>query len=120
MAKLTDQQLRAIFAAKRAGVTKRELFERDLAVSRFNNLPKFEQKAILDSVKRDPGGRVSIGVGAERTLVRIGMFKTGRPKKGDFEKAVAIQALERTKAKEAFIRESSIRSLSQQQLEEMR
>jgi len=91
---LTDKQLRKIFAAQQSGLSKRELFESEVAGHKIGNLSKEERDRLVGDMM------------AKRPIPTIYIPKT----KITEAKADAIISLTRDKkAKEAFLKQDSIR-----------
>ena len=93
--KLTRDQLAAIHAAQRAGVSKRQMFEFEVQKKQFNSLPKEEQEKLIENATQ--GKSVSH---PKMTPLNI----------NSVDKAVAIIRLQRNEeARKAFIKEDSLR-----------
>jgi len=103
MTHLTREQLAAIHAAKRAGLTKKELFEMEVQGERFEKLPPEEKARHLASVQTQEGAR-------EAFIRKKRKFPTITP-----DKLLAVQELNKTNARVAFIRKK--RGMTKQELE---
>ncbi len=110
--RLTREQVIAMMAAQRAGVSKRELFESDVRTRFFKRMPREEFEKILTS-EREKGTKHMLQLSDVE-------FQREREKAlRQFDKARAIQELKKTGAKPAFIRETA-KTVRAGQLEELR
>ncbi len=92
---LTDKQLRKIFAAQEAGLTKRELFEADVSGKRVNSLTKKDQDRLVEDLI------------AKRPVPKKFLINQ---KSMTASKAMAVIDLQQDKeAKEAFLQQDSLR-----------
>ena len=92
---LTDKQLRKIFAAQEAGVSKREVFEIDVFQRRIDSLSKKDQDRLISDMQ------------AKRPIPQE--FVVSK-KQMTANKALAIIDLKRDrKAKEAFLKQDTLR-----------
>jgi hypothetical protein len=123
MTHLTREQLAAIHAAKKAGVTKKELFQMDLQKRKFKSLPFSEREKI--AIKVSDEVRIRQKQHDREIVNRFFAEQLGRkisqPNISDAERAMtddkilAMVALQKDKkAKEAFIQKQSLR-LSEEQ-----
>ena len=94
---LTDKQLRKIFAAQEQGISKREIFEADVAGTRVRNLTKRDQERLVSDIL------------AKKPIPE--KFQAVRPKSSMTpRKAMALMILQQDKkAKEAFLKQDSLR-----------
>jgi hypothetical protein len=108
MTDLTKEQMAAILLAaraKRAGISKRELFEADLQLKQFHSLPVQEQKRLIDSILR---GDPQLPSHIKQMKIR------------SFEKGVTLpELIKNRQAKKIFLQESSFR-LSAKERERLR
>lgn len=105
MAKLTDKQLRKIHAAKEQGITKREVFELDVRRKAFASLPEDQQVEVANLIiARKPLPKEFA------TNPRITQLTKTLPSLKNRDKVRAIFELrEDPKAKEAFLKEETLR-----------
>jgi len=105
---LTREQMAAIMAAKRSGLSKRELFETDLATKKFNKLPPAEQQRILINLREGKTTDLLTELGVERARSR-GKLKSHEQAIIFFEKGKALRGLRLDPtARRAFIKESAL------------
>jgi len=85
--KLTNKQWAAIFAAKNAGVSKRDVFEHDVVMKKWERVPKDEQEKIFKSPT------------AQRRIIITDKMRN------QIRKDQAINEMQRTGTKKIFLKE---------------
>jgi hypothetical protein len=105
---ISREQQKAMFAAvvRKSGISKRELFENDLALRKFRNLPRSEQRLVVDELIK---GRDAYDIlGIERAEF-LGKQKTKVTPKLFGERTSLLNAMLRDpELKSAFIKENAL------------
>ena len=137
MTHLTREQLAAIHAAKRSGVSKRDIFERDVArtaeariqreVGSPEDISEKEQEELID-VRMRGKREFQHTAGGPTFIHKVGSRDFGRGQltspshihesftKNEIAKLNAIERLEKTKSKEAFLRTNVLQRKNLEQL----